>query len=115
MNLLRRFPLAVLAVSALAFTVSMASNRRPRRRPKKPSAPTTPSTSSASRCATASGCLPRSMCQGHSPGPYPFLMDRTPYSVGPYGEDQYPHQLGPSEEFRKAATSSCTRMCGDGG
>ncbi len=23
-------------------------------------------------------------------GPYPFLMDRTPYSVAPYGEDQYP-------------------------
>src|ERR1700678_3608156 len=34
-------------------------------------------------------------------GPYPFLMDRTPYSVGPYGEDQYPRQLGPSEEFQK--------------
>jgi hypothetical protein len=35
-------------------------------------------------------------------GPYPFLMDRTPYSVGPYGEDQYPARLGPSEEFEKA-------------
>jgi uncharacterized protein len=34
-------------------------------------------------------------------GPYPFLMDRTPYSVAPYGEDQYPRQLGPSEEFQK--------------
>jgi len=34
-------------------------------------------------------------------GPYPFLMDRTPYSVGPYGEDQYPKHLGPSEEFEK--------------
>jgi hypothetical protein len=34
-------------------------------------------------------------------GPYPFLMDRTPYSVGPYGEDQYPTHLGPSEEFEK--------------
>jgi len=30
-------------------------------------------------------------------GPYPFMMDRTPYSVGPYGEDQYPRHLGPSE------------------
>ncbi|MGC1424783.1 MAG: hypothetical protein WA815_20675 [Terracidiphilus sp.] len=28
-------------------------------------------------------------------GPYPFLMDRTPYSVAPYGEDQYPKNLGP--------------------
>jgi putative CocE/NonD family hydrolase len=35
-------------------------------------------------------------------GPYPFLMERTPYSVGPYGEDQYPRRLGPSEEFEKA-------------
>jgi uncharacterized protein len=34
--------------------------------------------------------------------PHPFLMDRTPYSVGPYGEDQYPAHLGPSEEFEKS-------------
>ena len=34
-------------------------------------------------------------------GPYPFLMDRTPYSVAPYGEDQYPKHLGPSDEFEK--------------
>jgi len=30
-------------------------------------------------------------------GPYPFLMGRTPYSVAPYGEDQYPMRLGPSD------------------
>jgi len=35
-------------------------------------------------------------------GPYPFLMERTPYNVGPYGEDQYPKHLGPSEEFEKS-------------
>src|SRR4029077_12740840 len=29
---------------------------------------------------------------------YPFLIDRTPYSVGPYGVDQYRSQLGPSPE-----------------
>jgi putative CocE/NonD family hydrolase len=34
-------------------------------------------------------------------GPYPFLMTRTPYSVAPYGEDQYPKRLGPSDEFEK--------------
>ena len=34
-------------------------------------------------------------------GPYPFLINRTPYSVAPYGEDQYPRHLGPSEEFEK--------------
>src|SRR6266853_4554890 len=31
---------------------------------------------------------------------YPILMDRTPYSVGPYGEDAYKKSLGPSEEFQ---------------
>jgi uncharacterized protein len=34
--------------------------------------------------------------------PYPILMDRTPYSVSPYGEDQYKKNLGPSDEFEKA-------------
>jgi putative CocE/NonD family hydrolase len=34
-------------------------------------------------------------------GPYPFLMNRTPYNVAPYGEDQYPKHLGPSDEFEK--------------
>ena len=33
---------------------------------------------------------------------YPFLMDRTPYSVDPYGEDQSRKTLGPSSEFEKA-------------
>jgi putative CocE/NonD family hydrolase len=33
---------------------------------------------------------------------YPFLMTRTPYSVRPYGADQYPENLGPSALFGKA-------------
>jgi uncharacterized protein len=33
---------------------------------------------------------------------YPFLIDRTPYSVAPYGEDQYRKQLGPSPDFDEA-------------
>jgi putative CocE/NonD family hydrolase len=33
--------------------------------------------------------------------PYPILLQRTPYSVGPYGEDQYKAELGPSPEFAK--------------
>ncbi len=33
---------------------------------------------------------------------YPMLMKRTPYNVGPYGEDKYPAKLGPSELFIKA-------------
>ena len=34
--------------------------------------------------------------------PYPFLVNRTPYSVSPYGADQYKAKLGPSDEFEKA-------------
>ncbi len=30
---------------------------------------------------------------------YPFLLNRTPYSVRPYGEDNYPTRLGPSSFF----------------
>src|SRR6478735_5633935 len=33
---------------------------------------------------------------------YPIMMDRTPYSVAPYGEDQYQTTLGPSDEFEKS-------------
>src|ERR1017187_2016460 len=32
-------------------------------------------------------------------GPYPFLMTRTPYSCGPYGEDKMPARLGVSREL----------------
>ncbi|MDA1013556.1 MAG: CocE/NonD family hydrolase [Planctomycetota bacterium] len=33
---------------------------------------------------------------------YPLLMKRTPYSVRPYGADQYPNDLSPSPLFGKA-------------
>ncbi|MEI6667525.1 MAG: CocE/NonD family hydrolase [Acidobacteriota bacterium] len=33
---------------------------------------------------------------------YPFLMTRTPYTVGPYGADNYRQRLGPSESFDRA-------------
>ncbi|AKT40532.1 X-Pro dipeptidyl-peptidase [Chondromyces crocatus] len=34
--------------------------------------------------------------------PRPILLRRTPYSVGPYGEDRYPERaLGPSEEIER--------------
>jgi len=46
--------------------------------------------------------VPKASAFPHDAGPYPFLMDRTPYSVAPYGEDRYPALLGPSEEFEKA-------------
>jgi putative CocE/NonD family hydrolase len=39
----------------------------------------------------------------NSSGAYPFLIDRTPYSVGAYGVDSYiKKQLGPAIEFDKA-------------
>jgi len=34
--------------------------------------------------------------------PYPFLMNRTPYSVAPYGVDNYRTSIGPSESFEKS-------------
>ncbi len=33
--------------------------------------------------------------------PYPILLERTPYSVRPYGVDNYPASLGPSEQAMK--------------
>jgi uncharacterized protein len=33
---------------------------------------------------------------------WPFLITRTPYSVAPYGEDQFQEHFDPSEEFEKA-------------
>ena len=32
---------------------------------------------------------------------YPILLLRTPYSVRPYGSDNYPGWLGPTEEFEE--------------
>ncbi len=33
---------------------------------------------------------------------YPIMFDRTPYSVGPYGIDNYRRQIGPSELFARS-------------
>jgi hypothetical protein len=46
--------------------------------------------------------VPKASAFPDDPGPYPFLMERTPYSVAPYGEDRYPAHLGPSDEFEKS-------------
>ncbi len=32
---------------------------------------------------------------------YPFLMERTPYSAGPYGDTLYPNAIGPNETLMK--------------
>ncbi|HUX27284.1 MAG TPA: CocE/NonD family hydrolase, partial [Terracidiphilus sp.] len=46
--------------------------------------------------------VPKASAFAGNAGPYPLLMERTPYSVAPYGEDQYPKHLGPSDEFEKS-------------
>src|SRR5580698_5573078 len=46
--------------------------------------------------------VPKASAFPDDPGPYPFLMERTPYDVEPYGEDRYPAQLGPSDEFENS-------------
>ncbi len=33
--------------------------------------------------------------------PYPILLERTPYSVGPYGSNSYPRRLGQGESFER--------------
>ncbi len=43
-------------------------------------------------------------------GPYPFLMTRTPYSCGPYGQDKLPARLGVSQELLE---SGYIFVCGD--
>ena len=62
---------------------------------------TTRSTSTASRCATACGSSPPSTSPRTTRQPYPILLTRTPYSVQPYGVDQYKDDLGPSPLFGK--------------
>jgi hypothetical protein len=100
---LRRIALAVLAVSAFVFAQARAQQ------PAPPAAPEEDYVRAhytkyefripmrdGKRLFTAV-YVPK---DAHG-GPYPFLMDRTPYSVGHYGEDQYPAHLGPSDEFEK--------------
>jgi hypothetical protein len=98
-----RFPLAVVAVLAFAFTVARAQQPAPDA-PKEDYV-RAHYTKYEFRIPMRDGkrlftavYVPKEL----SGGPYPFMMDRTPYSVGPYGEDQYPRHLGPSEEFEKS-------------
>ena len=83
---LRRFPLAVLAFLAFAFSALLAQQAAP-------PAPTEDYvrahyTKYEFRIAMRDG--KRLFTAVYVPkdaagGPYPFLMDRTPYNVGPYG------------------------------
>jgi len=101
---LRRFPFALLAVFGLAVASLNAQQGRSRRAAR-----------GSGQGALHQVRVPHSACangkrlftavyvpKDAAGGPYPFMMERTPYSVGPYGEDQYPAHLGPSEEFQKS-------------
>ena len=70
-------------------------------RVKRTSRPTTPSTSTASRCGTASSCSRPSTCPRTTSQTYPILLTRTPYSVRPYGVDQYQADLRPVAAVRQ--------------
>jgi len=103
MHKLRHFPLAVLTVLVFAFTALQA---------QQPSAPAPTEDYVRAHYTKYEFRIPmrdgkRLFTAVYAPkdtagGPYPFLMQRTPYSVSPYGEDQYPNELGPSEEFEKS-------------
>ncbi|MGD0735461.1 MAG: CocE/NonD family hydrolase [Terracidiphilus sp.] len=100
---LRRFPFVVLAVFGLALPVLFAQQGTPATPQEDPVK--SHYTKYEYRIPMRDG--KRLFTAVYVPkdaagGPYPFLMDRTPYSVGPYGEDQYPMRLGPSEEFQKS-------------
>lgn len=51
------------------------------------------------RLFTCVYCPNRTDAKGQS---YPIILFRTPYSVGPYGIDQYRESLGPNFEFEKS-------------
>jgi hypothetical protein len=107
MSRLQRLPFALLSAFSLLITVARAQQ----------SAPDVPKedyvrahyTKYEFRIPMRDGVrlftavyVPKSTAFPDDPGPYPFLMDRTPYSVAPYGEDRYPAHLGPSDELEKA-------------
>ena len=106
----RRTPLVVIAV---AIALGAFVTARAQRLCRIPCGPRSRSTSTASRCATASSSSRRLRAEGHS-RTYPIMLNRTPYSVAPYGADNYTRQTcGPSPTgfVRGRATSSSTRTC----
>jgi hypothetical protein len=98
-----RLPFAVLAVLALAFPVARA--QQPAADAPKEDYVRAHYTKYEYRIPMRDGV--RLFTAVYVPkdaagGPYPFLMDRTPYGVAPYGEDQFRNRLGPSDEFEKS-------------
>jgi uncharacterized protein len=98
-----RFPFAILAVFALSFPF-LCAQQKPSEEPKEDYV-RSHYTKYEFRIPMRDGkrlftavYVPKDAAAG----PYPFMLHRTPYDVGPYGEDQYPRHLGPSDEFEKS-------------
>ncbi len=107
MFLAQRFALAAFAVQILA--VPLARAQQPALQPASDEYVRAHYTKYEYRIPMRDGVrlftavyVPKASAFPADPGPYPIMMDRTPYSVGPYGEDRYPAKLGPSEEFEKS-------------
>ena len=107
MHLSQRFVLAVLAVQLLALPFFRAQQPAPDAAAKE--YVRAHYTKYEYRIPMRDGVhlftavyVPKASAFPDDPGPYPFLMDRTPYNVAPYGEDRYPAHLGPSDEFEKS-------------
>jgi uncharacterized protein len=101
---LHRFPCSVLATLVLTLSLTVARAQQPASAPPAEDYVKAHYTKYEFRIPMRDG--KRLFTSVYVPkdttgGPYPFMMDRTPYSVAPYGEDQYPRSLGPSEEFEK--------------
>ena len=99
-----RFPLALLAVVVFAFGAARAQQNASQASAKN--FVLSHYTKYEFRIPMRDGVhlftavyVPKASAFDGDHGPYPFLMERTPYSVAPYGEDQYPARLGPSDEF----------------
>jgi uncharacterized protein len=98
-----RFPFLVLAFCGIAFTTSDAQQATP----EVPKEDYVRAHYSKYEYRIPMRDGKRLMTEVYVPkdaagGPFPFLMNRTPYSVAPYGEDKFPEHLGPSDEFEKA-------------
>jgi predicted acyl esterase len=44
---------------------------------------------------------------------YPIMLNRTPYSVAPYGPNAYRDALGPSDHFQREKFIFVTRTCAE--
>ena len=98
---------AFLIVALTALPLPPKSARRETRRAARQrnfaitSGPITPKPNTWRPCATACVSLSPSTRPRTPRRRYPIWMTRTPYTVAPYGADNYRTTLGPSEFFAR--------------